>query len=78
MQISLPQKSETKEGICHPFREEDTPYTGWNPGEREPDTTNDDVLEYCCISTKRRSLLWLQEISFSDELYGELHHWSGS
>lgn len=78
MQISLPEKSETKEGICHPFREEDTPYAGWNFREGESDTTNDDVLEYCCISTERGSLVWLQEVSFPDELYRELHHWCGS
>ena len=46
-QIPMSEQTESKEGICHPFREEDSPYPGGNFGERKPDAANDHVLENC-------------------------------
>ncbi len=54
MQISMAQKAESEEGICHPFGEENSAYTGRDVRECKSDTANNEILEKCGMLGERR------------------------
>ena len=70
----MAKKSELQEWAGHPFREEHPSDTGRDERECIANTSDDNVLEDCCIPTERRALFWLQPVPFMVELVRQLEY----